>query len=191
MRFGVSSLQGAAMLLGVLAAACASPKGATVEEKSAHVLRVRDETLRDLYRQEPEARARLQGAPGYAVFSNLGSQLFVLSTGRGYGVAVDNRTGRETFMRMSSVGVGLGMGVKDFRTIFIFHDPGTFRNFVNEGWEFGGDADVAAVTDDKGGQVSGAGVASSSIEVYQFTEAGLALKAAIAGTRYTKDDELN
>ena len=36
------------------------------------------------------------------------------------GVAHDNGTGKETYMRMFTAGVGIGLGVKDFRGIFIF-----------------------------------------------------------------------
>ena len=52
-------------------------------------------------------------------------------------------------------------------------------------------ADAAAKVGEHGSQISGAGAAGSTIEVYQFTENGLALRAAVSGTRYWKDDELN
>jgi hypothetical protein len=35
----------------------------------------------------------------------------------------DNKTGRDTYMKMGEVGVGLGVGIKDFRAVFVFHSP--------------------------------------------------------------------
>jgi hypothetical protein len=38
--------------------------------------------------------------------------VLLLSTARGSGLAVNNKTKQETFMKMASAGAGLGMGVK-------------------------------------------------------------------------------
>ena len=87
-------------------------------------------------------------------------------------------------MRMAEAGAGLGAGVKNVRTIFVFHTKEAFEKFVNSGWEFGAHADAAAKADDKGGAVWG-------MTIYQITEAGLALQATLKGTQFYKDDELN
>jgi len=34
----------------------------------------------------------------------------------------NNKTGKYTYMKMGELGIGLGLGVKDFRAIFIFSD---------------------------------------------------------------------
>ena len=56
---------------------------------------------------------------------------------------------------MGELGVGLGLGAKDYRSVFIFHDKATLDKFINEGWEFGGDADAAAKASDKGMAIGG------------------------------------
>ena len=93
-------------------------------------------------------------------------------------------------MKMGEVGVGLGLGIKDFRAIFVFHDKYSLDRFVNSGLAFGGDADAAAKAGNKGAAVGG-GVLVDGITVYQFTQSGLALQAMLKGTKYWKDDELN
>ena len=40
-------------------------------------------TLKDLYKLQPSAQAAIQKAPGYAVFNNMGTNLFLLSAARG------------------------------------------------------------------------------------------------------------
>ena len=126
------------------------PKGDDPAEKKANVRKQRDEMLADLYQTKPELRDTLQKAAGYATFKNVNVNLLLLATANGYGMAVDNKTGRETFMRMASLGGGVGAGLKDVRVIFIFHDPALLKQFIDEGWQFGGQADAAAKYKDTG-----------------------------------------
>ena len=93
-------------------------------------------------------------------------------------------------MKMGEVGIGLGLGVKDFRAVFVFHDAKTLERFVEHGWAFGGQADAAAKAGDKGAAVAGEAVIDN-ITIYQLTESGLALQATVKGTKYWKDDSLN
>ena len=103
---------------------------------------------------------------------------------------VDPKSGTKTYMKMGEAGIGLGLGVKDFRAVFIFHSRADLDRFVNSGWEFGGHADAAAKASDKGAAVGGE-VLLDGITVYQLTKSGLALQATVKGTKYWKDDELN
>ncbi|MEZ4485040.1 MAG: hypothetical protein R2864_10760 [Syntrophotaleaceae bacterium] len=67
----------------------------------------------------------------------------------------------------------LGLGVKDFRAVFVFHDTETMNRFTEKGWAFGGQADAAAKASDKGAAVGGEAVIDN-ITIYQLTESGLA-----------------
>ncbi len=89
-------------------------------KKRAKSRKMAAQTLQDLYKLQPTAQAAIQKSAGYAVFSNIGTNLFVLSTARGAGIAVNTESKHETFMKMISAGVGLGLGVKGYRVIFVF-----------------------------------------------------------------------
>jgi lipid-binding SYLF domain-containing protein len=93
-------------------------------------------------------------------------------------------------MKMGEAGIGLGLGVKDFRAVFIFQSRRDLERFVNNGWEFGRHADAAAKASDQGAAVGGE-VLLDGITVYQLTKSGLVLQATVKGTKYWKDDELN
>ena len=177
-------------LLAVGLAACATTSGTTPDEKRAAVHTMRQDVLAKLYRVKPEARSRVQGAPGYAVFSNANINIIFASVGGGYGVVRDSKTGRDIYMKMGEAGIGLGLGVKDFRAVFVFHDQATMERFINSGWEFGGHADAAAKAGDKGAAAGGE-ILVDNITIYQLTESGLALQATIKGTKYWRDEELN
>ena len=43
----------------------------------------------------------------------------------------DNETGGNTFMNMGEVGIGFGLGVKDFRAVFVFHERDTMKKFID------------------------------------------------------------
>jgi hypothetical protein len=57
-------------------------------------------TLQELYKAEPNAKAAVKHSAGYAVFNNLGVKILVAGSGNGKGIAVDNKTKKETFMKM-------------------------------------------------------------------------------------------
>lgn len=161
------------------------------EKKVAGILEMRTEVLAQLYENNPETKAMIRDAEGYAVFNNGGVNLVFLSAGSGKGVAHDNKTGKNTFMRMATGGVGVGLGIKDYRSVMIFHDRSAFDSFIDKGWDFSAQADAAAKTGDDGGEVSGAGTAVGGVTLYQMTQKGLALQATLQGTKYWKNKKLN
>jgi len=180
-------------MLGTLSIslACAKPKGESAADKKSYVRGMRADALKDLYAAKPEARKKGQSTAGYAVFSNIESKFMFVGAGSGYGVAVDNATGKETFMKMAKLHGGFGMGIQDFRGDFIFKKPATLKRFVEEGWEFGGGVDASAKSEEKGGAITQELSATLDPEIYQMTKSGIALSATVAGTKYWKDDELN
>ncbi|MHC4204780.1 MAG: lipid-binding SYLF domain-containing protein [Planctomycetota bacterium] len=178
-------------LVVVIITGCRTPKGATVSEKRAYVFDMRDDVLAELYQKKPEAKEKIANAAGYGTFSNININLFLLSSGNGYGVIRNNATGKDTFMRMQMIGAGLGAGVKDFRAVIIFKSQDALHDFIEEGWEFGGHADAAAKADETGAEVGVAAEVTGNMEIYNFTESGIALQATAAGTKYWKDDDLN
>ena len=206
------------VLITALVAGCAVPMGARVADKQKYVRDMRDKTLTELYSLSPDLRSKVESAAAVAVFSNMDIHLGFLSTTRGYGIAVDKATGAETYMRMIRIGAGVGAGLKDFRAVFLFKDPATYQTFINSGWEFGTAGEAAliaggrtglalgagATAQENGfegsaraqtgmGAVAGGGVASGGkgMAIYEITQNGVVLHATLAGTKYSKDTELN
>jgi len=180
-----------ALLVLALALTGCSPGGRlTNAEKIQAINTMADETLQRLYTEKPSTKDEVKKAAGYAAFSNANVNIIFASGGGGYGVVVDNATGKKTYMKMGSGGIGLGLGAKDYRQVMIFNTQDALKKFIYSGWVFGGHADAAAKAGDKGGEASGEG-AIGEVKVYSMTESGLALQATVTGTKYWKDDELN
>jgi lipid-binding SYLF domain-containing protein len=175
-----------ALLLTGISSAKDSP-----EQKREKTRKMAAQTLEDLYKLQPTARAAIQKSAGYAVFSNMGTNLLLLSTARGSGVAVNSTTRQETFMKMVSAGAGLGVGVKDYRVVFVFETDKALQNFVDSGWSGSAQADAAAKAGKSGAAYSGAVEVEPGVWVYQITKNGLALQLTLQGTKYYKDNDLN
>ena len=181
----------ASMLVLALLSATTSVRADDVEKKREKTRKMTAEVLEDLYKKQPASKAAIEKAAGYAVFANTGVNVLVLSTARGSGLAINNGTKQETFMKMLSAGGGLGMGVKDYDVVFVFETEKALAQFLDSGWSASGQADAAAKAGDKGGAYSGAMEVSPGVWVYQITKNGLALQLTLQGTKYYKDDDLN
>jgi len=92
---------------------------------------------------------------------------------------------------MVSAGAGFGVGVKDYRVIFMFENNQALARFLDSGWSGSAQADAAAKAGKSGGAYSGATEVAPGVWVYQITKNGLALQLTLQGTKYYKDDDLN
>ena len=161
------------------------------EKNRQKIRKEADKTLKELYKLQPTSQAAVGKSAGYAVFINKGTNVLLLSTANGKGVTVNSKTKKETFMKMLSVGGGLGIGVKDYRVIFVFGDDNALNQFLNSGWSGSAQTDAAAKAGSSGGAYSGAVEVNPDVWVYQITKNGLALQLTLQGTKYYKDDDLN
>jgi lipid-binding SYLF domain-containing protein len=139
----------------------------------------------------PDARRAIDGAAGYAVFSTFGIKLFFAGGTSGKGMVVNQRTQRQTFMQMVQVQGGLGFGVNKNRLIFVFTTEDALRNFVNQGWDFGGQANLTAMAGGQGSMFSGAASVAPGVFLYQLSDTGLSASLTVSGTKFFKDANLN
>lgn len=181
---------GILLLLTLGACTATGLNSGTPAERRQAILSMRSEVLTELYSIKPDTRAQIAEATGYAVFSNANINLIFASFGGGVGVAHSNIAGRDTYMRMGEVGIGIGAGVKDFRAVLVFHNEDALERFMEVGLSIGGQADAAAKAGDLGAAVGGEAMVDN-VTVYQLTQSGLALQATIVGTRYWQDVSLN
>ncbi len=174
-------------LLGIMG--CATT-GNTVSDRRDSILKMENNVLTQLYTLKPEAKKQLEESSGYAVFSSANVNILLISFGGGYGVVQNNNTQERTYMKMGEGGVGPGLGIKDFRAVFVFHSDEVLESFVEYGWTLGAHIDAAAKFDETGGATGGS-ITVGDITVYEMTQSGLTLQATLKATKYWKDDYLN
>lgn len=178
-----------ALLLSIMVAGCAS-LGDTPAEKRAAVLKMRDETMARLYKDEPQARAQVKSAAGYGVFDGASQNLILLQTSGGYGV-MTAANGAVTYMKVGGAGVGFGLGIKDYREVLIFRNQRAFEHFRDSGWDASARAEATAKAGVQGGSANAQRSVDLDVIVYQMTEAGAALQATIGATKYWNWKQLN
>ncbi len=161
------------------------------DKERAEIRETSAKVLERLYKVEPGAHEVIEDAAGYAVFSNFGTKILLVGGGAGKGLAVDRKTGAETFMKMVELQTGLGFGVKKFQLVWVFATKSALDGFVDSGWEFGGQATAAAQYEGEGAATQGALSVSPGVWLYQLTDDGLALELTVKGTKYYRDDDLN
>jgi lipid-binding SYLF domain-containing protein len=144
------------------------------------------ETLNELFEQNADAKALYDRAAGYAAFTALKAG-FIVTGGRGTGVAVNKGTGERKYMRMATGGIGLGIGGQRYDLVVLFEDEAHLTRFIEGGWDASTTAQAAAGTD-------GITLTSSfvgGVAIYQITDRGLMAQADVSGTRFWVIDELN
>jgi lipid-binding SYLF domain-containing protein len=129
------------------------------------------------------ADALYNKAAGYAVFKVTKAGLGASGAGGG-GLAVDKKSGKKTYMRMGSAGVGLTFGVSRYDVVILFETPEKFNAFVKGGWDSSATAQAAAGS-------AGAEVGSTffnGVAYYQVSKKGLMASADVSGTKFWVDD---
>ena len=181
------------VLVGLVLAGCASAPLSTSEKEQQQesVRAMVDQTLAQLYAKNPAAKAEIANAAGYAVFSDFGFKVIWLGGAGGSGLAVNNATKQETFMKMAEFQPGFGLGAAKFRLVFVFATPQAFTTFVTSGWEAGANAMASAKTSTQGGAAAGALTVSPGVKLYQINEEGAIVGVSITAAKYYRDKELN
>jgi lipid-binding SYLF domain-containing protein len=118
-------------------------------------------------------------------------KLGLFGSAHGRGLAVNNQTGEKVYMRMQEMGIGLGLGVKEYDLIFVIGTEQAWQSFIAGDIKFASAADASASDGQAGGAVEGASIAAKGIWVYQMTKKGLSLDASIKGTKIYADKKLN
>lgn len=169
---------------------CANHTSLSIHDQRQSIIKMKTEVLQEMYKKTPSIKSVVAKSPGYAVFSNANINLLLASFGSGYGLVTELASGKKTYMKMGEVGLGIGLGVKDFRVLIVFDNEQTMNNFISNGWTFGGQADAAVKASNRGDAIGGE-KSISGFRVYQITKSGVALQATLKGTKFWKDKLLN
>jgi lipid-binding SYLF domain-containing protein len=187
MKFTKFLTLGALSLSLIAGSAFAQDKAA----KQAEVLKATQASLERFFKAKPELKAATEKAPGYAVLTTFGISFLVGGSG-GHGVVRDNATKKITFMKMGGGSVGFQIGAAESDILIIFKTAAALNDFVNNGWTFGGGANVSAGA--SGSSVGGgrSGSVMDNADAYTLTKAGLTGDLLSVGSaKVWKDADLN
>ncbi|NDC38087.1 MAG: hypothetical protein EBZ48_08540 [Proteobacteria bacterium] len=147
---------------------------------------IADATLKAVLEKSASAKALYPQSYGYAVFDSRKAS-FLITTGKGLGVAVRKSPTERIYMHAASAGVNVGAGVQFYQGLFLFENKASFDSFVNQGWQ----ADATAGATFGKAAAEAQAKFTNGMAYYQISETGIMLDATIAGTKYWKSKELN
>lgn len=181
----------------VLSGCGANGNNPAEQRRSIHAMQ--KATLQEVRARYPASDQALKQAAGYGVFALQSNKIMVVGIGNGYGVVHDNRSGKETYMRVAQAGTGVGLGINQIRFLMVFPTAKSLSDFIDHGVMLSADTHASAKYKDKGGatptrtlstQPAGES-AVSGIHIYQLTDNGLSAQAMLYGYKYWPDDALN
>ena len=178
----------AGMVLCVLAiVGCSSTyRGMSGEEKREYLLELEEKTLAELVKDDPKAQADLDGAVGYAIFSNTATKVPFVGAGDGIGVVVDTTTDARTYLKVQRFDVGGGLGVRTFRLVMFYFDEEAFEKLATGKLELGAGIEAGAGKDDIGTGAGGiAGARNEKRAMYQLSEKGVSATLTVRLIKYS------
>jgi len=161
------------------------------DERRAKRVAESREALELLVKEEPKAEKEIVNAYGIATFKNYGMSMMMMSADGGRGLAYSNKTKKVTFMNMASGGMGMGLGAKEYYSVFVFDDEKAFNDFVEDGWEINSEADISFTQDDNGEKLNESYSVAKGVKVYKVTKNGAILQMNMHGSKYWKCKDLN
>ena len=157
------------------------------QQRRADILAMKDRTLADLYKLKPEARMEINKAAGYAVADVTGAFIVLLVTEHGAGVLIDNSTGKPTYITLTRVGTGPGVGYERFRSVIVFKNKKLLDLFKSVGADVEASGHLVLKDRTDGGILGEEASFNPELSVHQFTDFGLAAEASWGGVAILPD----
>ena len=163
---------------------------ATKAEKQAEALKATAAALERFKAKQPDLKESRAKAPGYAVFTTYGVS-FIIGGSGGTGVVHDNKTKKNTFMKLGGASAGFQLGAVENDVLVIFKTTKAMQDFVSEwlGRQWRGHRGCGG-----GGAGGGGGQGASprgDVQTLTLTKNGIEAGLSIGGVKAWKDTDLN
>jgi hypothetical protein len=169
---------------------CLGPPGKTVDEQRANAMKMRDETLAELYEREPGIKSVLESSAGYLCMSGGSLHLGLVSLASAYMVIVDNSTGKPIHDCFFRFGIGPGIAAKSYRGVYLIQDKASMDKIVDAPWVVALLVEASFRFGSFGGSLADAYAFNDGAHGYYWTKNGFALEAAAGIGKAWHDGDL-
>ena len=116
---------------------------------------------------------KLEALPGYAIIAMTTTKIPGVGTGLGYGVVIDSRTDKRSYIKVTQFEVGGGLGAQKFKAVILFKDPALLERTIKGGWHFESSADFSGAGEGESQAIASVSTQSGKgYKVYKLAESG-------------------
>ncbi|BEI41139.1 hypothetical protein PHIN9_10700 [Polynucleobacter sp. HIN9] len=164
---------------------------AEITQKREAMIKMAENGLNLLLKQDPKVRKDIESAAGYAVFNTTNVNVILVVVARGEGILFDKRyKDQPVFMRDMKTGEGLGAGYQEQYQIIIFKNQDAIDQFILttvDGQQLGLDVEANF----SAGSSSTIRSFNPNVTFYTVGISGYDLQANYGGALYMVDQQLN
>jgi hypothetical protein len=157
---------------------CLGPPGGPVEEQRANAMKMREETLAELYTREPGIEPVAKSALADVTMSGGSLHLGLISLASAYVVVMDHATGKPVHDCFFRFGIGPGIAAKSYRAVVLISDKDVLEKVKDSPWLFGFLVEASFRFGSFGGSLGDAYAFGTGTHSYYWTKNGFALEAA-------------
>ena len=169
-------------IIVMMICSCAGIPGDTRQEQINTVDLLIEQTIEDLCERNPDIRQAIANSVGYAVMNGKTTKIPFIGTGSGYGAAISNQNREKTYVEITELDIGAGLGVRTQRFVIIFHDENKFKIFTSGVWMPRTSIEAGVGYKDTGIKMEGdnkKGSQRNGYEVYFISELGASATATL------------
>jgi hypothetical protein len=179
-------LAGLISLLMVLLAGCATQIPRTEREAvRERVDTAADETIETLLSENPALESELEASAGYLAARVSATKIPVVGGGYGLGVLVDRDAGTRTYLDISALDLGVGLGQANIRALVLIEDDETLETFRKGKWVSSAGSVVVSDEPDSSAVRTG-----DSIKTYYVGESGAAFAVTTRVVKLSVNEDL-
>jgi lipid-binding SYLF domain-containing protein len=141
-----------------------------------------EKAINALLATKPELQELLDRSVGYAVVNMTITKIPVIGTGAGYGVVIDKRNNTRSYIQVSQLEVGGGMGAEKFKVLIVFSDEKLVDRVVRGTWHYEAGAGAVAGSDSAEAAASNTDT-DSGYKAYKLTESGACVRVTVRVAR--------
>ncbi len=155
-------------VLVILAQGAAAASGPTSTELDA----MGTAAISRLTGERPELEEKVAASAGYSVIAVAAAKVPGVGAGQGYGVVVDQRDGSRSYLKVSQIEVGAGLGGKKAKFVILFREASVLERMKTGGWRYESGADVSAADGDATSDTYTSARSGKGYKVFQLNESG-------------------
>lgn len=141
-----------------------------------------EKAINALLETKPELQGLLDKSVGYAVVNMTITKIPVIGTGAGYGVVIDKRNNMRSYIQVSQLEVGGGMGAEKFKVLIVFSDEKLVDRAARGTWHYEAGADAVAGSDSAEAGTSKADK-DSGYKAFKLSESGACVRVTVRVAR--------